>query len=123
MSLNTSECPIEVKKSHDGIVLVKPLGAFLTGQAWVEKLRSVVDDILERRKHPRVIIDMSLVEHLSSSLLGELIGIQRKLDKTRGQLRIAQVQPSVYEIFHITRLHLSFNLQDTNSKAAKSFDV
>ena len=123
MSLNTSECPIEVKKSHDGIVLVKPLGQFLTGQAWVEKLRAVIFNILERRQNPRVIIDMSMVEHLSSSLLGEMIGIQRKLDAAHGQLRIAQVQPSVYEIFHITRLHLSFNIQDTNDKAAQSFDV
>lgn len=122
MSTNTSECPVEVKKSHDGIVLVKPLGAFLTGQAWVDKLRTIVDDILERRQHPRVIFDMSMVEHLSSSLLGELIGISRKLDTVQGQLRIAAVLPSVNEIFHITRLNLTFNIQETLDKAAASFD-
>lgn len=104
-------------------MLVKPLGAFLTGQAWVEKLRAVVDDILERRQQPRVIIDMSVVEHLSSSLLGELIGIHRKLDTAQGQMRIAAAQPSVNEIFHITRLHQSLNIHETMEKAAKSFDA
>ncbi|MFG0247771.1 MAG: STAS domain-containing protein [Phycisphaeraceae bacterium JB051] len=122
MNTNTSECPVEVKKSHDGIVLVKPLGQFLTGQSWVEKLRGIVDDIIARRSNPRVIIDMSMVEHLSSSILGELIGIYRKLDNASGQLRLAAVQPSVNEIFHITRLHQSFNIQSDLDKAAKSFD-
>ncbi|MAX27192.1 MAG: hypothetical protein CMJ19_22070 [Phycisphaeraceae bacterium] len=122
MNTNTSECPVEVKKSHDGIVLVKPLGQFLTGQSWVDKLRGIVDDIIARRSNPRVIIDMSLVEHLSSSILGELIGIYRKLDSANGQLRLAAVQPSVNEIFHITRLHQSFNIQSDLDKAAQSFD-
>jgi anti-anti-sigma factor len=122
MNSHTSECPVEVKKSHDGIVLVKPLGQFLTGQSWVDKLRGIIDDIIERRTNPRVIIDMSMVEHLSSSLLGELIGMYRKLDAVQGQLRLAAVQPSVNEIFHITRLHQSFNIQTDIDKAAQSFD-
>lgn len=122
MSSNTSECPIEVRKSHDGIVLVKPLGAFLTGQAWVNKLRLVIQDIIDRRQNPRVIIDLSMVEHLSSSLLGELIGIVSKLETVNGQLRLADVQPSVNEIFLITRLHMSFNIQETLEKAATSFE-
>jgi anti-anti-sigma factor len=65
---------------------------------------------------------MSMVEHLSSSLLGELIGIGRKLETVQGQLRIAAIQPTVNEIFHITRLHQSFNIQDTVEKASTSFD-
>ncbi|MBL4699668.1 MAG: STAS domain-containing protein [Phycisphaeraceae bacterium] len=122
MNSKPNECLIEVKKNHEGVVLIKPLGAYLTGQAWVEKLRSVIDDIIERRKNPRVILNMSMVEHLSSSLIGELIGTYRKMERAKGQLCIAAVQQSVNEIFHITRLHQSFQIQETLEKAAASFD-
>ena len=122
MPPKSNECPIEVKKNHDGIVIVKPLGAFLTGQAWVEKLREIINDIIERMKNPRVILDLSMVEHLSSSILGEFIGIYRQMDKVNGQLRIAEVQQTVNEIFHITRLNHSFSIHETLKKATASFN-
>lgn len=122
MSPMPNECPIEVKKSHDGVVIVKPLGAFLTGQAWVERLREIINDIVERRKSPRIIMDLSMVEHLSSSMLGEFISIYRKMETVGGQMCLADIQQSVSEIFHITRLNHSFKIQDNIKKATASFD-
>ena len=90
MNSKPNECLIEVKKNHEGVVLIKPLGAYLTGQAWVEKLRSVIDDIIERRKNPRVILNMSMVEHLSSSLIGELIGTYRKWSEPKDNYALQQ---------------------------------
>ena len=39
-----------------------------------------------------------------------------------GQLRLANIDPQIYEVFVITRLNKLFQIHDTTEEAVESFD-
>ena len=70
---------------------------------------------------PRLLLDFSNVEHLSSAALGVLITLNRQVIEQRGQLVLANINPQIYEVFKITRLHRLFNIHATTEGALKAF--
>lgn len=53
-------------------------------------------------------LDMSGVDSLSSSALGKLISLHRRVEKCGGRLALVNVAPAVAEVFAITRLNRLF---------------
>lgn len=53
---------------------------------------------------PRVALDVSLVDFLSSSGVAILVGLKRRVDGQKGKLVIFGVQPVVQDLLRITRL-------------------
>ncbi len=57
-----------------------------------------------------LILDFSKVRFLSSSVLGLLIRISKRVYQRDGQLRLCNISPKIYEIFKITRLTKIFDI-------------
>jgi anti-anti-sigma factor len=64
-----------------------------------------------------VVVDLSGLNLLSSLALGALVGFRRDLVRLGGRVRIAGVQPGVYESMKATRLHTLFEFCDTVAEA------
>ena len=56
----------------------------------------------------RVILDFSGVELISSSLLGKLILLLRRIDSTGGRLRLCELSPTVQSVFRTSNLDRLF---------------
>lgn len=54
-------------------------------------------------------------------MLGTLITINNKIRSKDGQLRLANIDPQIYEVFVITKLNKLFQIHDTNDEAMRSF--
>ena len=67
------------------------------------------------------LISFENVDHLSSAALGTLITINNKVKSQDGQLRLAAIDPQIYEVFVITKLNKLFQIYDTPDEAMKSF--
>jgi len=71
-------------------------------------------------QRPRLVLDFSGVVHMSSSALGMLITLHKRVREKDGQLRLCCIQPSIYEVFVITRLNEIFQIFESRQEAVES---
>ena len=83
-----------------------------------DQINALVSDV----DQPKLIIDFSQVGHMSSSALGMLITLQKRVRDKKGQLRLCNIQPSIYEIFVITRLNEIFQISQSKPDAIASMN-
>lgn len=69
----------------------------------------------------QLLLDFSNVEHLSSAALGMLINLQKEVGKQKGQLKLADIRPQIYEVFKITRLTKMFDIHGSVDEAMAKF--
>ena len=60
--------------------------------------------IIGRCPTPKLLLDFTAVCHMSSSALGMLITIHKRIREKGGQLRMCNIGPAIYEVFAIMRL-------------------
>ena len=69
---------------------------------------------------PKFVLDFGNVAHLSSSALGILITLSKRVREKGGQLRLCGIQPALLEVFTITRLNEIFQILPTRQEAIES---
>ncbi len=69
---------------------------------------------------PRMLLDFSSVAHMSSSALGVLITLHKRIREKSGQLRLCNIEPAIYEVFLITHLYEIFTICDSREEAMES---
>jgi len=70
----------------------------------------------------RLVLDFSEVNLISSSMLSKLILIQRRIDATRGKLRLCELSPILQQVFRTSNLDRLFTIdrdQRTSLEALK----
>ena len=93
----------------DGVKVVR----FHDRQLFDERtVREVADQIAARLpndgKPIRLVLDFSEVGLISSSLLSKLILLQRRVDGTRGRLRLCELSPVLQQVFRTSNLDRLF---------------
>lgn len=78
--------------------------------------------IVSENKTPRLVLDFANVAHMSSSALGMLITLHKRVRERSGSLRLCNIQPSIYEVFVITRLNEIFQICASRDDAINSMD-
>jgi anti-sigma B factor antagonist len=78
-----------------------------------------LDGFLEEFK-PKVVIDLSEVDYISSVGLRVLLSALKKQIRNQGILRIASLQPFVREVFTVTQFDKIFPIYSTQEEAIKS---
>ena len=68
----------------------------------------------------KIVIDFSSVAHMSSSALGTLITAHKRIRERGGLMRLCCIQPTIYEVFAITRLSEIFQICHTRLEAIDS---
>jgi anti-sigma B factor antagonist len=86
-------------------------------QAIGEQLFSLVDE--NGRK--KILLNFGNVEYLSSAALAKLITLNKKLQQAGGRLILCNIDPSIYEVFEITKLNKLFNIQPEEQTALQAF--
>ena len=83
-------------------------------------LEESIMPLIEAEESARIVIDFTNVQFLSSSVLGLLIRISKKIYEQNGQLRLFNINPKIFSIFKITRLDKIFDIYNNLSEAIKS---
>jgi len=87
----------------------------------IQAIGEEIGTLIESKDSPRLLISFANVDHLSSAALGALITINAKVNDKDGALRLANIDPQIYEVFQITRLHKLFEIHPTTEEALESF--
>ena len=76
---------------------------------------------LVEQKRAKILLNFMTVEFLSSAALGKLITLDKKLKAAKGQLKLSNIRPEIYEVFAITRLNKLFDIHDDEADALATF--
>lgn len=111
---------IEVQQNNgitEVILLDQEILDEITINEILDSLLGVVDD----NSPIQLLLNFKEVRHLSSSALGALIRINKRIGETQGQFRLSNIKSSLYDIFVITKLNKIFQIFDDAESARESF--
>lgn len=115
-----SDSRLRVKR-QDNVTIVEFVDRNILDEANIQAIGEEIATIVDETPSPRLLISFANVDHLSSAALGALITINHKVRARQGQLRLADIDPQIYEVFTITRLNMLFQIHPTTKDAIKSF--
>ena len=96
------------------------LGGF--GSIFGALAAGLIVGLVEAATPPKLLLDFGHVDYMSSAALGMLINIHKAIKAKNGQLRLAAIQPQIYEVFVTTKLNAMFRIAATRQEAMDSFN-
>ena len=118
MSSTTSHIRVQ---DQDGVMRIEFVERNILDEANIQQIGEEIGRVVDSQDVPKVLISFTNVDHLSSAALGTLITINNKIRGRDGQLRLAEIDPQIYEVFVITKLNKLFQIFDTSEQAMASF--
>ncbi len=79
-----------------------------------------LNTLVAQAASPKLTLDFANVAHMSSSALGMLITLHKRVREKNGQLRLCNIQPAIFEVFVITRLNEIFSICQNRQEALDS---
>jgi anti-sigma B factor antagonist len=106
-------------KDEEGVTIVEFVDRNILDEANIQQIGDEISSIIDQQDRPRLVVSFANVEHLSSAALGTMITINSKIRAKDGDLRLADIDPQIYEVFVITKLNKLFNIHDTTQEAVE----
>ena len=97
-------------RREDNITILDLSGEVEVSQA--PKLRDVLINLLEQNSG-RLLVNMTDVVYIDSAGLSVLIAANRQAQKIGGGFGISNPQPTVQQVFRLTRMNQVFQIYDT----------
>ena len=96
---------------------------FLTSQVLdelnVQQLGQELEDLVEKQYTVKMVINFEKVKFLSSAVLGKLISLHKRIASEKGRMGLCCINPSIMQVFKITRLDKLIPIYDTEETAVK----
>ncbi len=103
-----------------GVSLVEFSDRKILDEMCIHEIQEELNQLVEG-KSDQLLLSFRNVEHLSSAALGMLITLKKRIEEKKGQLRLSDINPQIFEVFKITRLNKLFDIHPNIEKARASF--
>ena len=113
--------PISVIQNKD-IRIVEFTSTKILDEANITEIGNTLNHMIDEVNNPKLLLDFSNVDHLSSAALGMLINANNRIKTRNGQLRLTNIRPQIYEVFVITKLNKLFRILPDRNEGLKSFN-
>jgi len=87
----------------------------------IQELGQEMYQLVDQQNRDKMLLNFSSVEFLSSSALGKLITLEKKMKTVGGDLKLSNIRPEIYEVFKITKLNRLFDIRDDEAEALAAF--
>ena len=87
----------------------------------IQELGRELFSLVEEEQRKNLLLNFEAVGFLSSSALGKLITLDKKVKAHGGKLRLSNIRPEIYEVFAITKLNKLFEIKDNEAEALAAF--
>jgi anti-sigma B factor antagonist len=104
----------------DGVTVVELTHRKILDEMNISQIGEQLNAMVSGAETPKLVLDFSNVSHMSSSALGMLITVHKHVREKDGDLRLCNIQPSIYEVFVITRLNEIFEIAKSRDEAVES---
>lgn len=106
--------------TEGGATVVEMNDRKILDEIFITQIGEEFEAILARSDDPKLVVDFANVSHMSSSALGMLITLHKRVREKNGQLRLCNIQSQIFEVFRITRLDEIFSIHDSRAEALQS---
>ena len=113
--------PVSVQTQKD-INVVQFTNNRILDEANIASIQDTLKALIAERDNPKLLLDFSTVDHMSSAALGMLINANNSIKQRNGQLRLTNIKPQIYEVFVITKLNKLFRIFPSRDEAMASFN-
>ena len=83
----------------------------------IEQLGQELFSLVEQYNWLKLVLDLSNVEYLTSSVIGKLITLHRKLHRSQGKLVLISLSPGVDSILRTAKLLTYFSVAESRDAA------
>jgi anti-sigma B factor antagonist len=116
--------PRYIKASEqDGLVVVNFSVSHINDEENIEELGHEVFALVDQFGFRKVALSMGNVQYVTSSVVGKIITLHRKLHRLGGQLVVCDLTPGVQEILSASRLLTYFIVTGTTAEALRILAV
>jgi anti-sigma B factor antagonist len=103
-----------------GATVVELTDRRILDEVSISEIGEQLFSMVVRAAAPKFVLDFSGVAHMSSSALGMLITLHKRVREKGGELRLCGIQPAIMEVFVITRLNEIFSIASTKEQALET---
>jgi len=109
--------------THDieGVVVVTFQQSHILDAMTIEHMATSLKELIEASQQAKFIFDFARVTYLSSSALGMLIGLQRRIAQQKAAVKLAGIHDDIMEVFHITKLDTVFEIYKDGHAALEAY--
>ncbi len=111
---------VEISR-EGGVTVVRFADRKILEEIPIAEIGEQLTTLIDSEDNIKLLLDFENVEHLSSAVLSMLINLNKRVAEQKGQLKLANIKPQIYEVFKITRLNELFDIRDSVADAKKSF--
>jgi len=114
-------CPRLYIEAIDGVTVVNLADEMILSEEVIAELDEQLGHLVERQEPARMLINFRDVRFMSSSMLGVLAKLIRRLERSKGRLRLCGIAPELRVVFKITRFECLFDIYPDVIGALDSF--
>lgn len=89
-----------------------------------DKVQSVgkeLTDLIASRKEPRLLLNLANAHFVSSAMLAHLVKLNRKVQESRGRMRLCGLRPVILDAFKVSHFDRIFEIYADEPSALKKF--
>ncbi len=113
---------LRIHEQND-VTIVEFVDRKILDDVQIQEIGQEFHDLVTVDKKRSLLLNFANVEFLSSSALGKLISLDKKVKEHEGVLRMSNIRPEIMEVFMITRLNKLFDIKDDVPEALAAFRV
>lgn len=117
----TDEKPHVSVKNSGEVRIVEFADRKIIEELFISEIGEELSRVVAGMSDVKMLLSFKNVEHLSSAALGMLITLHKQVAEKKGQLKLSDITPQIYEVFKITRLNKLFSIYGTAREALADF--
>lgn len=111
---------LKISKLADGeVAIIEPKGELIGGDE-TDEVRSEIEK-LSADGNRKLVIDLGKATYLNSTAIGVLIWAHTHYAKLGGEVKLANLNKNIKNIFVVTKLTMVFDVRDTQLDAVATF--
>lgn len=101
-------------------IMVASLDAAVIHTSGIDPIAHTLREAIDKHRPADLIIDFTRVRFLSSTMLGLLVDIWRRMKEYGGRIRICGIDPQLTRVFRITHLDRIFEFSTDQASAVEA---
>ena len=111
---------IEVEKNGEVFVVCFQESKILDDLV-IENVAQDLYGLAESAECTNLLLNFSTVDFLSSSMLGKLTSLNKRMKAKAGRLKLCEMKPQIVELFNLTGLNRVFDIQGDQATGVQAF--
>ena len=110
---------VDVAVEND-VIIATLLDKKILDELSISRISGKLNELAGSQVKPQMVLDFANVGHMSSSALGMIITLHKRIRERGGRLQLCNIQPAIFEVFVITRLNEIFSIFSSRQEAIAS---